>query len=109
MKKLIHLTLCLLLSAGTVAPVSARLTNAKEMIKRENLYTIYVKLGTSTTTLTYRFYPTDLIGDVKNAVSHSTGWDPGVFDLYFNLRELDERNNLAFYGIGDGYIINASK
>jgi len=115
MKKLFHLfTLCVLLSAGIVAPASARLINAKEVTKGEpepHPNTIYVKLKLNgrTANLSVLVFPTDLVGDVKSAVSDLTGFPAGDFYLYFNGQELDETLTLAFYGIGSGAVLHAAK
>src|SRR5262245_46376286 len=115
MKKLFHLfILCALLSAGITAPALARSINVKEVISDEpepHPNTIYVKLKLNgkTTMLSVLVFPNDLVGDVKNIVSDITGFPAGDFYLYFNGQELDESLTLAFYGIGNGAIINAAR
>jgi hypothetical protein len=113
MKKLFHLfTLCVLFSAGIVVPASASLANAKTVISEEpepHPNTIYVKLklNGNTVYLPVLVFPSDSVGDVKDAVSGITGIPSDSFNLYYNGQELDEELTLAFYGIGSGAILNA--
>jgi hypothetical protein len=115
MKKFFHLfSLCVLLSTGVVAPASARLINAKEVISDEpepHPNTLYVKLKLNGRTATFSLlvFPADLVGDVKSTISDLTGFPAGDFSLYLNGQELNETLTLGFYGIGNGAIINAAK